>query len=45
MVNSHLMAITPAMGWIGVAMVGLLGYMNLSLVPSSATTVAAGPGT
>jgi phosphatidylserine synthase len=33
LVNSHLMAVTPAMGWVGVAMVALLGYMNLSLVP------------
>jgi phosphatidylserine synthase len=33
LVNSHMMAVSPWMGWIGVAMVVLLGFMNLSLVP------------
>jgi phosphatidylserine synthase len=33
MLNSHLMSVSPLMGWIGVAMVVLLGFMNLSLVP------------
>jgi len=33
LVNSHLMSVSPLMGWIGVAMVLLLGFMNLSLVP------------
>jgi phosphatidylserine synthase len=33
LVNSHMMAASPWMGWIGVAMVVLLGFMNLSLVP------------
>ncbi len=33
LVNSHLMSLTGWMGWFGVAMVVLLGFMNLSLVP------------
>jgi len=33
LLNSHLMSVSPWMGWIGVAMVALLGFMNLSLVP------------
>ena len=33
LVNSHLFSVSPWMGWIGIALVLLLGFMNLSLLP------------
>lgn len=33
LLNSHLMAISPTMRWVGIAMVLFLAYMNLTLVP------------